>query len=159
RFRACVSQIDQVGMLVMVDQGIERQSHAGQPMQTGTEVGTRVMPGTGTVVIVADHGILMPPGRVAYPTEATLTRLQECRQNRLNTVAERQVGVADDAGSHARLAGMVRVGLGCQAGHKLDLADGSKLDRSTRAVTLTAFDEYGRLDVVAGRGVGKELVE
>src|SRR5262249_6580756 len=42
---------------------------------------------------------------------------------------------------------------------KLDLADGSKLDRSSRAVTLTAFDEYGRLDVVAGRGVGKELVE
>src|SRR5262245_28533061 len=42
---------------------------------------------------------------------------------------------------------------------KLDLADGSKLDRSSRAVTLTAFDEYGRLDVVAGRGVGIELVE
>src|SRR5262252_4357711 len=114
---------------------------------------------TGTVVIVADHGILMPAGGVAHPTEPTLARFQKRRQNRFNVVAERQVGIADNTGSHARLAGMLRVRAGGQPGHELHLTDGSKLDRSSGVVALTAFHEYGRFDVVAGRGVGKEVVD
>jgi hypothetical protein len=117
------------------------------------------MTGTGTVVIVADHGILVPAGGVANPTEATLPRFLKCHQDRLHTVTKRQVGVADNAGGHARLTGMLRVGVGRQPGHEIHLANRSKLDRPSGVIALATFHEYGRYDVVAGRGVGKEVVD
>ena len=126
----------------------------GQPIEAGAEVGAQIVPGAGAMVIVADHRILMPAGGIADAAKAALACLDHCGQYGLYSIAERQVGKADDAGGHT---GLPRFGLALrrETRDELDLADGTQLRRPVVAIVCAAFDEDGRLDVVAGSGVGQ----
>ena len=127
-------QIDQVGVLVVVDQCVERQSHGGQPIEAGAEVGAQIVAGPGAMVIVADHRVLVPAGRIANAAKTAPACLDQCGQYGLHAIAERQVGVADDAGGDARLATMFGIALRREARDELDLADGTQLGRPVRPI-------------------------
>ena len=63
-------QIDQVGVLVVVDERVERQSHGSQSVQPGAEVGAQVVAGTRAMMIVADDRIVVPAGGIAHAAKA-----------------------------------------------------------------------------------------
>jgi hypothetical protein len=110
-------------------------------------------------MIVADHRILMPAGRIAHAAEAATPSCDQRRQHRLHVIAEREVGIPDDAGSHAGFAGIIGFTSLRQVGDCLDLPDGAQLGRSIGAILETAVDEDRRHHVMAASRVGKHLVE
>jgi hypothetical protein len=85
-------------------------------------------------MIVADHRILMPAGRIAHAAEAATPSCDQRRQHRLHAIAEREVGIPDDAGSHAGFAGIIGFTSLRQVGDCLDLPDGAQLGRSIGAI-------------------------
>ena len=74
-------------------------------------------------------------------------------------VAQRQVGMADDAGAGARRAVDAAGAHRRDAVDELGLADRLHLDRPVGAVHRAALDEDRGRDVVAGAGVGQQLVQ
>ena len=99
----------------------------------------------------------MRGGDEADAAEAAAAGRDHRLQHLFDRGAERQIGVADDAGADPRLA----VGPGC--GHRrdtvgeLDLADRAQLDRARGAVHRQPFEVDGRGDVVPAAGVGEQL--
>src|SRR6185295_17802633 len=146
-------------MLVVVDKCIERQAHGSQSVKSGAEVCPQVVAGTRAMVIVSDDWVLMPTRVIADAAKAAATRLGQGGQYRLHAIAESQIGETDNAGGHAGLATMFGVALRSEIGDELDLTDGTHLDRPVRPIVGTAFNEDGCFDVVAGSGIGQQLLD
>src|SRR5262245_16576173 len=111
------------------------------------------------MVIVADDRVFMPTRTIADAAKAAFTRCNQGGQYRLHAIAESEIGETDDAGGHACLASMFSVALRGEIGDELDLTDGTHLDRPVRPIVSAAFDEDGRLDVVARSGIGQQLLD
>ena len=106
---------------------------------------------------VVPHRRRIPRRVVAHAAEPAPAGLLQRLEDRLHGVAERQVGVADDAGDRRAVAAPIRL-LGDRR-HPLDLSDRPQLDRPVGAVLRVALDEHGAHDVVAGAGVGPQVVQ
>ena len=78
-------------------------------------------------------------------------------QKPLDRRAERQIGVADDAGADARLAVGAAGAHRCDAVGELDLADRAQLDGTFGAVHREPFEIDARRDVVSGADIGEQL--
>ena len=143
----------------MEDPGIERQAEREQALQAGTELGAAMHARPLGDVAVADHRIVVPGGAEADALEAPAAGGDLGLEHRRHAIAESEVGVADDAGADAGRA-VVAAGAHCRhACSELDLADRLHLHRPLRAIHGAAFLEDGRHHLVAGVGVGQEVVE
>ena len=80
-------------------------------------------------------------------------------KHRLDPVAERQIGVANDSGGDPRLAIAAAGADRRQTGDEFGLADRPQFGRSSGAVHRPAFEKHRRLDVVSGIQVGQQFVE
>ena len=130
-----------------------------QSFEPCAKVSSKVVAFAGVVMIVADDGICVPAGVVADAAEPAAACLDKGRQHRLDPVAERQVGEADDAGCNAGLAAIARVAFRRQPRYVFDLADRTHLDWTILAIGLAALDEYGGFDVVAARSIGLHFLD
>ena len=128
---------------------LQAQAHAGQNLGPGPEVGAGHLAFLVVGGGVGDAGVGVPGHRVADAPEPVGAGGLESFQDRLNAVAQVQVGVAHDG--RRGPAGPVesRGAGGGQTLDKLDLAHGLHLVRSAGAVHGAGLDEYGRSDVVA----------
>ena len=80
-------------------------------------------------------------------------------QDRLHSVAEHEVGVADDAGGDLGGAVLAAGALGGETLDELDFADAPHFLGSRGAIHRMALDEYGLRDVVSAAEIVGELVE
>ena len=96
-------------------------------------------------------------GDEADAAEAAAAGRDHRLQNLLDGRAERQIGVADDAGADPGIAVRPRGGRRCDAVGELDFADRAQLGRALGAVHRQPFEIEGRGDVVAAPGVGGQF--
>jgi hypothetical protein len=96
----------------------------------------------------------VPSGDVVDPAEAVAARIDMGAQDRVDAFAQREIGGADDPGTHERLE-LTTLGLGCDTGDELGLAHRPKLLQTGSPVAVAALHEDGRDDVVAGASVGQ----
>jgi len=94
---------------------------------------------------------------VADTPEAVRAGGLEGIEDRLDPVAQLQVGVPDDRGAGERGAVDAARGHGGLPLDELDLPDRTALDRPGSAVHHPRLDEHGGADVVALVHVGKQL--
>ena len=120
----------EVGELVdlrMIEPGVEGQPEAAEHGEAlaeglvGEQAGRRAVGG------IADGGIRVPGGDVADAAEAVAAGTDVRLQHRLDPAAERQIGVADDAGAQPGLAVDAAGAHGGDAVDELGLADGAHL--------------------------------
>src|SRR6185312_15675952 len=152
-------QIDQVAVLWMIDQRIQRQPHGGQSGEARSKIRAQIESGTGAMVIVSDDRVIVPAGGVANAAQSTAARLDQGGEYRFYPVAEREVRESHDAGGDAGLDVRIALTSRRDACGEFDLADRAEFDRSFGSLISAAFDHDGCHNVVAGSSVGEIVLE
>src|SRR6202030_1269580 len=91
--------------------------HPGADFGPGVDMGRRVRPA------VADSRVSIVADRIAYARKPAAAGTDQCLEHRLNPIAEREIGVADDALRHLNRAVTATCAHRGDAGDELDLAD------------------------------------
>ena len=143
----------------MVEPGVEREAEPSERLEAGAEFGVGHQAARRTVGWVEDRGIGIPCRDVADAAEAAAAGALVCGEHRLDAVAEGQVRMADDAGRDPDGAVGAARAHGRDAVDELGLADRLHLLGPACAMHRARLHVDGRQDVVAGVGVGEEIVE
>jgi predicted TIM-barrel fold metal-dependent hydrolase len=106
---------------------------------------------------VTDGRVGIVTDRIAHPCETAAACVDQRLEDRLDPVAQREIGIADDALCHLDRAVAATGAHRGDARDELGLADRSHLDRPVGAVHRAAFLEDGGDDVVAGVEVGEQF--
>ena len=151
-------ELEQFDVLVVIVPGVVGEAAAAEFGDPGAE--RRVEPAIGGRP-AGDRerlGFERSRQRVADAPETAPGGLLVGVEHLAQSVAERQVGVGDDAGDRGgvRVPGGQFVGLG---GDELGLADRAEVVGAIGTVGGAAFHEHRRHDVVAVGGVGHEVVD
>ncbi len=159
RRREGTRQIDDIGELRMIEPGVKAEAERREPRQPSAKIRAGVEARLHVGAAVADGGAGVIAGRMAHAAKAAAAGPQLRQQHRLDPVAERQIGIADDAGGDPGLAVIARRAHRRDAGDEVGLADRAHLGRAIRPVHRAAFLEHGRDNVMAGVEVGEQFVE
>ena len=109
---------------------------------------------------IADDRVGVIGTGMPHATEAAAARALQRLQHRRDALAEREVGIADDATGDASRAILAALAHCRDAGDELHLAHRLHRLRPGRAVHRVALDEDGGFDRVAGAGdVREEIVQ
>lgn len=152
-------QTDDVGQLRMVQPGVEGQAHCREAGEPGTEISAFVEMWLYVGAAVADRIAGVPARRMAHSAKASAAGLDMSFEDRLDAIAQGQIGIADDPGGDAGLAVAAARAHGGEVVDELGLADRPHFLRPVGAVHRTAFEKHRRDDVVPGVDIGEELAE
>ncbi len=150
-------KVQDFAQLRMEDPGIERQAVRGEPVESGAEFRPGIE--TGGRVTVADDRVRVPGARMPHPAKAPAAERDMRLQQRVEPVAQREVGKSHDPGGDPRPAIASALAHRRDSGNEFRLAERPQFLRSLGAVHRVTLHEDGLRDVVAGRQVGEEFVE
>src|SRR5262245_5144214 len=95
----------------------------------------------------------------AHAAKAAAAGADQRLEHGLDSIAQGEIGEADDAGGDARSAVLTALAHRRDAGDELGLAHRPHLGRTRRAIHRVALEEHRRDDVVAGAEIGEQLVQ
>ena len=152
-------QIADFGELRMVRPGVEGQTAPGELGEALAPrlVGHQARRGIGAGR--ADPGILVEAGLVADADEPAVAGGDLGIEHRSCPSAQPQVDMAHDGSAGAQIAVDAAGAHRRDAVGELRLTDAAQLGRAVLAIHRMAVDEHRGHDVVAGLGVGQQIVE
>ncbi len=143
----------------MIEPGVEAEAECRQPLESGAEIRPLVEMRPHIATAVADDRALVPAGRMAHAAEPAVAGADMAQQYRLDAIAQRQIGGADDAAGDPGPPVIARLAHRRDAGDEFGLADRAHLGRTVGAVHRVAFEKDRGDDVMPGREIGEQLVE
>ena len=158
RFGEGAREVGEIRELRMVLPGVEHQSVARQTREALAELRVEQQMLRWIGVRVADVGARVPARGVTDAAKAWAggeVRFEHLVDRR----AQREVGVADDAGGDARRARAAALGLGRDALDEIGLAHRTQRLGTSASILGHALDEHGRGHVMALSEIGEQLIE
>jgi hypothetical protein len=151
-------QVSELSILMVVVPGVVAEAESAEHPHAPAEVLAGVEPLRGSAGNRERLRVRIARTRVPDAAEQTPSRRLVRAQDLLHCVAEREVGMRDDAGDH-RPSRPPAGALFCDRSHELGLTEALKVLRSALAVARAALDEHRLLDAMPGAGVGPEILE